>query len=99
MINIFGKKQGGQLTFVNMKLLIILLVAIASVESDLAQDFQERVESFILTNLQSDNCDIWIDILRLEYGVEEYFCQESFTNAVSVKNPRIVALTLRLFLG
>lgn len=67
-----------------MKLVILLLstFSISSVKSDLAKDFQDRVDNFIAANLASDTCDIWIDILRLEYGVEEHLCLESFINAV-----------------
>ena len=50
---------------------------------DLVEEFESRVEKFIQVNIESDECSHWVDILRLEFGREDKFCGDGFTNAVS----------------
>ena len=50
---------------------------------DLMEEFESRVEKFIQVNIESDDCSHWVDILRLEFGREDKFCGDGFTNAVS----------------
>ena len=50
---------------------------------DLMSDFESRVERFIQVNIESDDCGIWVDILRLEFGGEDKFCGDGFISAVS----------------
>ena len=47
------------------------------------EEFESRVEKFIQVNIESDECSHWVDILRLEFGGEDKFCGDGFTNAVS----------------
>ena len=50
---------------------------------DLRSDFDERVDAYIVANLEADECDKWIDVIKLEFGdSEDRFCNESFLNAV-----------------
>ena len=51
--------------------------------ADLMEEFESRVEKFIQVNIESDDCSHWVDILRLEFGGEDKFCGDGFTNAVS----------------
>ena len=48
------------------------------------EEFESRVEKFIQVNIESDECSHWVDILRLEFGGEDKFCGDGFTNAVSI---------------
>ena len=47
------------------------------------EEFESRVEKFIQVNIESDECSHWVDILRLEFGGEDKFCGDGFTDAVS----------------
>ena len=44
------------------------------------------MERFIKVNVESDDCGIWVDILRLEFDKEDKFCGEDFIKAVSKKD-------------
>lgn len=46
-------------------------------------EFESRVEKFIQVNIESDDCSHWVDILRLEFGREDKFCGDGFTNAAT----------------
>ena len=46
-------------------------------------DFEERMAKFIEANINSDKCDLWIEVLRLEFGGEAKFCKDPFINAVN----------------
>ena len=48
-------------------------------------EFEARVERFIKVNIESDDCGIWVDILRLEFDKEDKFCGDDFIKAVSKK--------------
>ena len=62
--------------------IFIIFLNLASGKNQLLDDFNERVVNFLFENLNSTKCDIWIDVLRLEFGVEEHFCRESFIEEV-----------------
>ena len=51
-------------------------------------EFEDRVERFIKVNIESDDCGIWVDILRLEFDGEDKFCGEDFIKAVSKKSKK-----------
>ena len=49
---------------------------------DLRSDFDERVDAYIIANLEAEECDKWIDVIKLEFGGQDNFCNESFLNAI-----------------
>ena len=62
---------------------MILVTFTLLVKADLRSEFEERIEKFIQANLESEECDMWTDLLRLEFGAEDKFCQESFIRGVN----------------
>ena len=66
-------------------LLLCLLPVICCNESTNTQfniynDFNKRVESFINATLQINSCDMYVNLLKLEYSQE--FCGDDFISEV-----------------
>ena len=61
---------------------LLLLIFLPFCLSDLRSDFDERVDEYILANVEAEECDKWMDVIKLEFGSELRFCNESFLSAI-----------------